>query len=99
MPSDNYKGRFAPSPTGPVHYGTLIAAVGSYRQAKKYLPLIILKPKKNTDTRFLKTISSHLTSKHFTINFQASENQKVSEKELNILTDTFQAICSQIRKR
>ncbi len=78
-----YKGRFAPSPTGPVHFGTLIAAVGSYLQAKtnhgEWLIRIedvdVTRKVDGADTDILHTLEAFGFEWHGEIIYQSSQTE------------------------
>ena len=100
----NYTGRFAPSPTGPVHFGTLIAAVGSYLQAKKSNGDWLIRIEdvdttraiKGADTDILNTLESFGFEWDDEIVYQ-SKQTKLYEDALDLLTTqalTFPCICS-----
>jgi len=66
-PKRDYRGRFAPSPSGPLHFGSLVAAVGSYLDAKvnqgKWLVRIedidTTRVVKNADSDILNTLQAY----------------------------------------
>jgi len=99
-----YKGRFAPSPTGPIHFGTLIAAVGSYLQAKKnkgeWLIRIedvdITRKVDGADTDILKTLEAFGFEWHGKIIYQSERTVHYEQalEQLILQSLIFPCLCS-----
>lgn len=87
-----YRGRFAPSPTGPLHFGSLVSALASYLDAKQHQGdwLIRIEDvdgtrcRKNFSEQILNTLSSYELCSDETIRTQ-SDHTKIYEQYLSIL--------------
>ncbi len=89
-----YIGRFAPSPTGPLHFGSLVAALGSYLQARAHQGRWLLRiedidpPREapGATSAILKTLEAHGFEWDGPITYQ-SQRHALYENALSQLRD------------
>ncbi len=110
MPDDKpqpYKGRFAPSPTGAVHFGTLLAAVSSYLQAKKNNGEWIIRMEdvdltrkvEGADTNILHTLEAFSFEWQGEVLYQSAQNEYYEEALQQLIKQSLVFPCTCTRKQ
>ena len=102
--SPEYRGRFAPSPTGPLHFGSLLAAISSYAQARqqqgKWLVRIedvdLPRCDSNSTSLILKALEAYGMHWDEDIIYQSQRNQyyQAALDILNAQNDTYGCACT-----
>lgn len=107
MPKTLYRGRFAPSPTGPLHFGSLIAAVGSYLQARSnhgewWLRIEDIDPPrepKGTSDNIIRTLELYGFEWHGPVQYQHNQLEHYAEVVNELIKTQRLYHCSCSRKQ
>lgn len=96
-PPSNYIGRFAPSPTGPLHFGSLITAVASYCDAKSQHGKWLVRIEDTDIPRIYPHSESHILKCIDAFEFEVDDNIIFQKDRLDIYHHAIQQLHQQDR--
>ena len=105
-PNPNYTGRFAPSPSGQLHFGSLVTALASYLDAKHYNGKWLVRMEDideprciaGTDTAILHSLEAHGLQWDGEVMYQSQQHSRYQEVVNALLHQQQAYYCSCTRK-
>ena len=91
----NYRGRFAPSPSGPLHKGSLVAAIASYLEAKKHNGQWLIRMEDVDETRNVKGAADEILRSLEAYGFEWDEEVIYQTQRKQAYTDALQQLKDQ----
>jgi glutamyl-Q tRNA(Asp) synthetase len=95
LPDLNYVGRFAPSPTGPLHFGSLVACVASYLDARAHGGRWLLRIEDVDTSRCKSSYADEIIATLTAFGFKWDGDIRVQSQQ----TDTYDAALAQLDSR
>ncbi len=88
-------GRFAPSPTGPLHFGSLVAALGSYLDARQQQGLWKLRIDDIDETRTVDGAADHIMCTLEQMGFQWDQTPIYQSSQIDLYQDALATLTNQ----